>query len=165
MTNPFKTEITRINGYLKEVITVFDDSGKPITQVINPIMVELKPRDILQIIVGSFLIASPLCFTEEVWKLSEELSLSKVNTLTSVSLLTVTLFVYFNFYRDKLIGNVIEFVKRIVAMYVISLGTVAIILYLIDRLPYDTDPIVAFKRTVIIGFPAIFGATISDYIK
>lgn len=64
MKSSQKTEIRRINGYLREFITFFDSSGNPISQVMNPLMVELKPRDILQLFAGAFLISSPLCFTE-----------------------------------------------------------------------------------------------------
>lgn len=60
MNNKFETEIKRINGHLKELVTFFDDSGKPIGHVMNPLMVELRPRDVSQIFVGSFLVVSPL---------------------------------------------------------------------------------------------------------
>lgn len=165
MKSTVKSEIRRINGYLKEVVTLFDESGKQISHVINPIMVELKPRDIMQIMVGSFLIGSPLCFTEEVWVLSENLNVGKVETLALVSVATVTLFIYLNFYKNRLKSHFFEFVKRVLATYFISLFTVALILYLIDKLPWEDDPILSFKRTVIIGFPAVLGATLSDYIK
>lgn len=159
-----KTEVKRVNGYLKEVITFFDDSGKPISHIINPLMVELKPRDILQIFVGAFLISAPLCFTDEVWQLSINMKDLNVFMLTIVSIVTVTLFIYFNFYRFKLKGNLIEFVKRISATYLITALSVILILFLIDKLPIET-PYIAFKRVLIISFPALFGAVLSDYIK
>ena len=108
-----KAEIKRINGYLKEVITFFDESGKPISHVINPLMVELRPRDIVQIFVGSLLVAAPLCFTEEVWILSETLKNTNIYYLVICSFVSVTLFVYFNFYRFKLKGHVAEFIVSI----------------------------------------------------
>ncbi len=161
----FQSEIKRINGYLKEVITFFDDSGQPISHVINPIMVELNPRDVMQIIVGAFLIATPLCFTEEVWTLSETLPNFKIGLLMITSMVTVSVFVYLNFYRHRIAGHIIEFFKRIFAIYFLSTLTVVLILYLIDKLPLATEPIIAAKRVIIIGFPALFGATISDYLK
>jgi uncharacterized membrane protein len=160
-----KIEIKRINGYLNQVVTLFDAAGKPLSQAINPLMVELKPRDVLQIFVGAFLIAAPLCFTEEVWTLSVELKQENVYALGAISALTVALFIYFNFYRFKLKGNILEFVKRIIATYLITASSIVLILALIDKFPYDTAPYVALKRVLIIGFPALFGAVISDYIK
>ena len=165
MGGQLKTEIQRINGYLKEVVTLFDDSGKPISQVINPLMVELKPRDILQIFVGAFLVSAPLCFTEEVWQLSISLKKENVYALTGVSFLTVILYIYFNFYRYKVKGNILEFIKRVAVTYAITASSVILILLLIDKLPFQEQPYVAIKRVLIIGFPAIFGAVISDSLK
>lgn len=164
MENKIKTETKRINGYLKEITTYLDSSGNPISQTVNPLMVELKPRDILQIFVGAFLVASPLCFTEEVWKLSIELPNSKFYMLTLVSMAIVSLYVYFNFYRYRLKGNLINYMKRIVATYCITISSVVFILYLIDKLPIN-ESYIALKRVVLIGFPSLFGAVISDNLK
>lgn len=160
-----KTEIKRINGYLKEVVTFFDSTGKPISQVMNPLMVELKPRDVLQLFVGAFLIAAPLCFTEEVWNLSIQLPRANAYALGAVSLITVILFIYFNFYRFKLRGHLVEFIKRVLATYLITVSSVVLILTLIDKFPIFETPYIAIKRVIIIGFPSLFGAVISDYIK
>jgi uncharacterized membrane protein len=161
----FKSEIERVNGYLREIVTFFDDSGKAVGHVMNPLMVELKPRDIMQIFIGSLMVSAPLCFTEEVWNLSVSLKMNNVYLMIVLSVFTVSAFVYFNFYRFRLKGHVINFIKRIVATYVISTLSVVLVLFLIDKLPYATEPMVAFKRIVIIGFPSIFAATIADYIK
>ncbi len=160
-----KVEIQRLGGYLKEVITFLDDSGKPIGSVVNPLMVELKPRDVAQIFVGSFLVAAPLCFTEEVWKLSEELPLLNTYYLILCSFVTVVCFVYFNFYRNKLRGNVINFIKRIIAVYTITTTSVCLMLFLINKLPFDQFPFVSFKRVIMIAFPSVFGGLITDSLK
>lgn len=165
MNNQLKTEIKRVNGYLKEVVTFFDDSGKPISQVMNPLMVELRPRDVLQLFVGAFLIAAPLCFTEEIWTLSIELGIVNACALIAVSLTTVILFIYSNFYRYKLKGHVVEFIKRVFATYFITISSIILILTLIDKFPLLSEPEIALKRIIIIGFPSLFGAVISDYIK
>ena len=131
MENKFKTEVKRINGYLKEVITFIDSSGKPISHIVNPLMVELKPRDILQLFVGSFIIAAPLCLTEEVWNLSISLKMINTYALILVSLITIISFIYLNFYRHRFKGNVASFVKRVVATYVIATSSVILMLLLI----------------------------------
>jgi len=159
------SEVHRVNGYLKEVITFFDDSGKPISHVMNPLMVELKPRDIAQLFVGALLIASPLCFTEEIWNLSITLPDINFIYIMITSIFAVLMFVYYNFYRFKLKGNVIEFIKRIIAIYFISILSVSLVLFLIDKFPIVENPMLAIRRLVLIGFPAIFGATITDYLK
>lgn len=161
----FKTEVRRINGHLKELITFLDSSGNPIGQAMNPIMVELKPRDIIQIFAGSLFIAAPLSFTEEVWVISAELGAINVFLLWSCSLITVVLFVFYNFYRASLKGHVIEFIKRIIAIYLISIFSVVLILSLIDKFPIVSETEIAVKRVLIIGFPAVFGGTLSDFLK
>lgn len=163
--NIFKTEIQRINGYLREVVTQLDHTGKPISTIVNPLMVELKPRDILQLFVGSFLVAAPLAVTEEVWIISETISPQRVWTLGILSILIITLFIYFNFYRHRLKGYWIHFIKRIIATYLIACSSAVCMLYLIEKLPFQESPTIAINRVVIIGFPAIFAAVISDYIK
>ena len=160
-----KVELKRIGGYLKEVVTFFDNSGKPIGQVINPLMIEFRPRDIAQIFIGALLVASPLCFTEEVWKLSVELPNQNIYYLALCSFVVVTTFVYFNFYRFKLRGHLVDFFKRIVAIYLITAMSVMLMLFLIDKFPVITERAVALKRLVIIAFPSLFGATISDSLK
>lgn len=160
-----KSEVKRINGYLKEIITFFDSSGQPISHIINPLMVELKPRDILQIFVGAFLLAAPLCFTEEIWSLSVSLKRSNVYALGLVSLITAVLFIYFNFYRFKLKGHIINFIKRVFATYFITIFSIVLILVLIDKFPIIETPIIAVKRVIIIGFPSVFTAMLSDYLK
>ncbi len=160
-----KTEVKRIGGYLKEIVTFFDDSGRPIGHVMNPLMVELRPRDIAQIFVGSFFVAAPLCLTEEVWKLSEDLPLANTFGLMLCSFGIVVSFVFFNFYRFKLKGHIVDFLKRIFAIYFISTFSVLMMLALINKLPFELTPLVAFKRVIIIGFPSIFGGVITDYLK
>ena len=165
MNKKVETEVKRINGYLKEVVTFFDSSGKPISHVINPLMVELKPRDISQLFIGALLVSTPLCFTEEVWTISENLKMTNIYYLILCSFITITGFVYFNFYRFKLKGNIIEFIKRILAIYLITTLSAILVLFLIDKFPIMENAEVAMKRVIIISFPSLFGATVTDYLK
>lgn len=161
----FKTEIKRVNGYLKEIVTFFDSSGNPISQTINPLMTELKPRDIMQIFVGSFLVASPLSFTEEIWNLSVELKRANVFALGMISIIVSSLFIYYNFYRFRLKGNIIQYVKRVMITHLIAVSSIILILALIDKFPIVESPYIAVKRVTIIGFPTIFAAVLSDFLK
>ena len=60
-----ETKVKRIGGYLHRVITVFDSAGKIIDYTLTPIMVEFRPRDLMQVIVGASILAVPVAFTEE----------------------------------------------------------------------------------------------------
>ncbi len=160
-----KSFTKRIGGYLHKMIPVTDASGKLLHYVTKPLMVELKPRDIMQIVIGSTILALPVAYTEEAWNLGAELPLLNVGLLSLISLVFVALFVYFNFYRFNIKGNVFNYLKRVIATYLISILVVAILLTVIQRCPWESDYLLALKRVVIVAFPASMSATISDFIK
>lgn len=160
-----KGAIRRIGGYLHRVVPVVDVTGKVLSYALKPIMVEFRPRDLMQIIVGASILAVPVAFTEETWNLGAELPLRNVLVLTFLSMLFIGLFVYFNFYRFLMKNHVFEFLKRILAVYFFSLLVVAILLTVIQRCPWETDFLLALKRILIVAFPASMSAAVSDTMK
>jgi uncharacterized membrane protein len=160
-----EVKITRIGGYLHKITTILDSSGKVLYRSVSPLMVELRPRDIMQMIVGATILAIPLGFTEETWKLGEQLPLTNVLYLTVLSILFISLFVYYNFYRFHLKGRTFEYVKRVIATYFIALLVVGILLTIIEKCPWQTDYVLAIKRIIIVSFPASMSATIADVLK
>lgn len=157
--------IKRIGGYLHRVIPIVDETGKVVQHVLKPFMVEFRPRDLMQVIVGASLLAVPVAFTEETWKLGQELAMGNVLLLSAISILFIASFVYFNFYRYHFKGNLFGYVKRVCSIYFISLLIVAILLTIIQRCPWTTDIMVAIKRVLIVAFPASMSAAISDTLK
>ncbi len=157
--------IRRIGGYLHRVIPIVDETGKVVQHVLKPFMVEFRPRDLMQVVVGASLLAVPVAFTEETWKLGEELAMGNVLLLSSLSVLFIAFFVYFNFYRFHLRGHVLEYVKRICSIYFFSLMVVAFLLTIIQRCPWEADVMVAIKRILIVAFPASMSAALSDTLK
>lgn len=107
-----ETRIRRIGGYLHRITRVIDSTGKILHTFTVPFQVELKPRDIFQIIVGSYPLAVPVAFTEEVWILSTDLPLPDFLLLSLLSLLFIAGFVYFNFYRFHFQGNILRYVRH-----------------------------------------------------
>lgn len=160
-----KSEIIRIAGKLKEVVTVHDTKGKILHKVINPLMVEVYPRDLMQMIVGSSILAIPVGFTEETWNLGQSLPILNVFLIFLVSLLFIGTFVYHNFYRGNLEVHKKEFTKRIISIYLFSFIVVSILLSVIQRAPWSTDLLLALKRVVIVTFPASMSAAVADMIK
>ena len=160
-----KGSVRRIGGYLHRVIPVMDDTGKVVQTVLKPLMVEFRPRDLMQVIVGASILAVPVAFTEETWKLGEELAIPNVALLSLISMLFISLFVYFNFYRFQFKGHVAEYIKRCGAIYLFSLLVVALLLTIIGRCPWGTDLAVAVKRVLIVAFPASMSAAVSDTLK
>ncbi len=160
------TFVRRINGYLHWVHQVKDSKGKIFDFIIRPLMVELHPRDIMQIIVGAALFAIPLSFSEEVWNLGEILPLINIIILALISFFFVAAFVYFNFYRfNDFKNHIFNYIKRVVATYGLSLLVVAGILTLIGKCPWGVDNLLAIKRIVIVAFPSTMAATLSDTLK
>lgn len=157
--------IRRIGGYLHRVVPIKDATGKVLDYTLKPLMIEFKPRDAMQVIVGASLLSIPVAFTEETWVLGAELPLGNVIALSALSILFIGLFVYYNFYRFNFKGHVVEYVKRIASTYLLSLLVVALILTIIDKCPWTTDHITAIKRILIVAFPASMSAAVSDAIK
>ncbi len=160
-----ETAVKRIGGYLHRVIPIADKSGEILSYALKPIMVEFKPRDIFQVIVGSSLLAIPVAFSEEAWTLGSILSVSRVAMLSMVSLLFIGAFVFFNFYKGNFRKHIASFFKRVLGTYFISLIIVAIVLTIIQKCPWYSDYVLALKRIIIVAFPASMSGTLSDTIK
>ena len=169
MTEPnnhkVKYTVKRIGGYLHKITTIVDGTGKVIHTAITPFMIELKPKDILQIIVGATILAIPVGLTEETWVLAQELKTRNVFYLACITVFFISLFVYFNFYRFNIKGNVAQYIKRVLATYGLSLVVVGLLLTIIQRCPWGVDNILAVKRIIITALPASMAATLSDTIR
>ncbi|MEK6934890.1 MAG: DUF2391 family protein [Nanoarchaeota archaeon] len=160
-----KHEVIRIHGRLKEITTVIDASGRVLHKIISPLMVEFYSRDVLQVLVGASILAIPVGYTEEAWNLGATLPLYNIIGFLLLSLLFISSFVYYNYYRERLKQHFSEFIKRTLSTYIISFIVVAILLTLIQKTPWTTDWLLAFKRVVIVTFPASLSAAIADVIK
>ena len=160
-----ETTIKRIGGYLHRIVPIADKSGEIISYALKPLMLEFNVRDIVQVIIGSALLAIPVSLTEEAWDLGESLPITNVIMLSLLSLVMISVFVYFNFYKVTFKGYVVDFVKRVVGTYIISLIVVALILTLIEKCPWGIDNVLALKRIIIVAFPAAMSGTLSDTIK
>lgn len=160
-----ETTVKRIGGYLHRVIPVFDSAGKIVNYSLTPLMVEFRPRDLMQVIVGASILAVPVAFTEETWTLGESLPTGNVLLLSGLSLLFIAGFVYFNFYRFNFKEHVFEYFKRVIAVYAFSLLVVGLILTIIQKCPWGQDNLLALKRIMIVAFPASMSAAVSDTLK
>lgn len=161
-----KQEIIRISGKLKEVVFVRDEKGNLLHKIISPLMVEFYARDVIQVMIGASILAIPIAFTEETWRLGESLPWINVLGIMTLSLLFISIFVYYNFYKSEHIRKHLdEFIKRILSTYIISFVIVALILTLIQRAPWSTDLPLTIKRIILVAFPASMSAAVADMIK
>ncbi|MCP5497862.1 MAG: DUF2391 family protein [Leptospiraceae bacterium] len=158
-------EVVRIGRYLNEIITIKDSAGNLIHKITKPLMVEFYLRDVVQVIVGATLLAIPVTFTEETWKLGETLPLLNVGIIGFISITFIGLFVYYNFYKGLLKENWLSFFKRVISTYFISVFVVGLILFLINKAPLGSEWIITLKRIVLISFPASMSAAVADMIK
>lgn len=157
--------VKRIGGYLHRVVPIADKSGKVLSYALKPFMVEFKPRDAFQVIVGAAILAVPVSFTEEAWTLGEKLPIGNVIYLSILSVLFISTFVYFNYYRFNFKEHKGEYIKRVSGTYILSLIVVALLLTIIQKCPWGVDNVLAVKRVIIVAFPASMSATVSDTIK
>lgn len=163
---PLKTKKEVINGkHPKQIITIHDERGRILNKIISPLMVEFRIKDVLQVIIGASILAIPVGYTEETWYLGELLPLSNIMGFLFLSLLFIASFVYYNYYRNKMKEHWDEFIKRVFLTYVLSFIIVAVLLTLIQKTPWTTNWILAFKRIVIVAFPSSMSGTIADMIK
>ncbi len=162
--NP-KTQIKRIGGYLQRIVPITDAAGEIVGHALKPFMVELRPRDLWQILVGASVLALPISLTEEVWVLGSELPLFNIILLTALSLFIIANFIYFNFYRFHFREHSIQYLMRVLATYGLAFFTAALFLTLFGKAPWAADWLLAMKRTILVAFPASMSATISDVIK
>lgn len=160
-----RESVRRVGGYLHRVIPVFDTTGKILSYALKPLMVEFRPRDLMQVIVGATILAVPVAFTEETWVLGAELPLQNVLALSGISLLFIGLFVYANFYRFMFKKHCGEYTKRVLSIYFFSLLVVGVLLTIIQKCPWGIDNLLAIKRILIVSFPASMSAALSDTIK
>jgi uncharacterized membrane protein len=160
-----KRELIRIDKRLNEIITVKDSTGRLIHKIIKPVMVEVYPRDITQILLGSALLSLPIAFTEEVWELGISLPWINIILLLITSLSLISFYVYYNFYRRHFKNNFLIFLKRILITYIISLLISGLILFLIGKFSVGEGLSTTLKRMIILSFPASIGAAITDSLK
>lgn len=160
-----KPLIRRIGGYLQRIVPILDETGHVIEVVAQPLMVEFRPRDVMQVVVGASILAVPVAFTEETWNLAKDLPLENVLMLSAMSLFFIASFVYFNFYRYLLKDHWFEYIKRVISIYVLSLIVVGLVLTIIRKCPWGVDDILALKTILIVAFPASMSAAVSDTIK
>jgi len=119
-------------------------------------------EDLSQIFVGAFALAVPISFSEEAWRLSETLPLPNLGLLFLLSIIFLMIYTYESVFQRNIASRKFVFLFRIFIAYVITAFVVALILFCIDKLPLLSDPLIAFKRIIVISMPASMGAIVVD---
>lgn len=119
-------------------------------------------RDLSEIIIGSLVLAFPVAVTEEVWNLSVDISMARALMISLGSLVFISVFVRTTYFHETTFASSKEVAKRALTVYLVTLAAVAATLFVIGKLPLNSDFMVAVKRTIIVAFPASFAATAVD---
>ena len=119
-------------------------------------------EDASQIFVGAFALAVPISFSEEAWRLGETLPATNLMLLFTLSVVFLGLYTYESVFQRQISNRKWVFVSRIVIAYLMAAFVVALVLFCIDKLPLIDNPIVSFKRVIVITMPASMGAIIVD---
>lgn len=118
-------------------------------------------EDIIQIVIGSSLLVAPIAFSEEAWELSRSLPVRNIIFLMILSLIFIGLYVYQGIFSGNIKSRKSIFISRIFIDYGITLFVVFVILFALDKIPFQS-PLVAIKRVILIGFPASLVGVILD---
>jgi uncharacterized membrane protein len=160
-----KRQKVRIGGILKEVITVSDERGVVLHRSVQALKYEMHLHDIVQVIVGSMILAAPIGFTQEVWELAGRLSVWQLVMLFLLSLLFIAIFIYYNDYENSLREHLGDFVMRLCITYILSFAVVGMFMTLIGQAPWSSDLMLSLKRVALVTFPASLSAAVVDMIK
>jgi uncharacterized membrane protein len=151
---------------VKEGIVFFKDTGEDLIEsVLHPLLPKFNMTDLLQIIVGASILAVPVGFTEETWNLGKTLPLRNVLYLLALSVFFIALFTRLQYHKRGLKSHWPVFLRRVFFTYIFSFLTVALVMTIIQRAPWDVDWLLAFKRVVIVTFPSSLSAVIADTMR
>lgn len=139
--------------------------AQPFEKLMEPPKTKFGLRNVLQAIVGATILAIPIGFTEETWKLGESLPIWNIIIIFLLSIFFITLFAYRHFKKNTPKFYWYDLVKRVMVVYLASFLVVALVLFIIQKAPWNLDILLSFKRTVIVAFPSSLGATIAGSLK
>lgn len=122
----------------------------------------INTEDIIQVIVGSSALTIPVAFSEESWRLSETLPILNLVVIILLSLLFINIYSFQGIFQGKIKHRLSHFVLRTIIDYGVTFFVVFIILFALNRMPIIEEPLIAFKRIIILSFPASMGGVIVD---
>lgn len=122
----------------------------------------INAEDIIQIAIGAFALAVPISFTEEAWKMSVTLPFYNLLLVFVLSVTFLGIYAYYSVFQKQVSKRYDIFILRIFIAYFISALVVALVLLALNKLPIIDEPIIAFKRLILIAMPASMGAIVVD---
>jgi uncharacterized membrane protein len=128
----------------------------------NPKAPQFRWHDLGEVAVGACIVAFPVAMTDEVWALSAELSIYRVLSFAIISIVLLFAVIFMIHRHDQFPLSHRALVVRVAMTYSVTLLISMLLLFGIDRIELLQEPLVAFKRVIIVAFPASFAATAVD---
>lgn len=119
-------------------------------------------EDIIQVAIGSAALTIPVAFSEESWRLSETLPTLNLIVIILLSLFFINIYSFQGIFQGQVKHRLSHFVLRTIIDYMVTFLVVLIILFALNRMPIFEEPLIAFKRIIILSFPASMGGVIVD---
>lgn len=119
-------------------------------------------EDAGQVTIGAFALAVPISFSEEAWNLGDTLPMINLLLVFILSISFLGLFTYGSVFQGNIRYRVPVFIFRIVIAYLLAAFVVSLVLLSLNKFPIIDEPLLAFKRLILITMPASMGAIIVD---
>ena len=123
---------------------------------------KLDIEDLGQIIIGSTMLSVPIAFTEEAWRISEDIRLPNLCLIIFLTLCFIGLYSYQGIYEGSVPRRRHIFIIRILINYFVTCAVVSVVLLSLDKLPLMENLLVSLNRVIIVAFPASMGAVVID---
>jgi len=123
--------------------------------------------DLAQQIVGAIILSTPLAVTEEVWMLSQELTLLRAGTIVGITLVFNILLIYHTKYQIVKEQKILSFIPlRLFSQLVVSYISAAVMLYVFGVIGGQvSDGFGILKLIIFVGLFANIGAGTADMLK
>ena len=119
-------------------------------------------EDAIQLAIGAFVLAVPISFSEEAWRIGETLPLGNLLLLVSLSLGFISLYAFQSVFQGNIRHREVSFFFRVSVAYAIALAVASLALLSLDKLPLFSDVDTALRRIAVIAMPASMGGIIVD---
>lgn len=125
-------------------------------------MKSLNIEDVIQVCIGSTILAIPIAFTEEAWKISSTIPALNLVTVLFTSLFLNACFIYYGVYEGNVKNKSLKFFSRILINYLVTFFTVFYILFILNILSMSSSVQLIISKVIIVAFPASLSGAIVD---
>lgn len=125
-------------------------------------MKNINLEDLIQVILGTIILATPIILTEEATTLSQSIPAFKIGILVFLSFLLNSLFIFYGVYEGKIQAKTPKFVARIFINYLLTILTVLLLIYLMNFQNHFIDTVHFINFIVLVSFPSSLAGVVID---